>query len=58
MKKKKYIMPRVLMVSLVVDTNFTAGSWQSDEPGAKSNNSFEEQINPNEDGGDVLPYAG
>lgn len=51
-------MPRVLMLSLVVDTNFTAGSWQSDEPGAKLNNSFEEQINPNEDGGDVLPYAG
>ena len=51
-------MPRVLMLSLVVDSNFTAGSWQSDEPGAKSNNSFEEQINTNEDGGDVLPYAG
>lgn len=58
MKKKKYIMPRVLTLDVTIEKHLAAGSWQSDEPGAKSNNSFEEQINPNEDGGDVLPYAG
>ena len=55
MKKKKYIMPRVLMLSLVVDTNFTAGSWQSDEPGAKAGDSFEEEFNADEDADFSLP---
>ena len=58
MKKKKYIMPRVLTLDVTIEKHLAAGSWQSDEPGAKSNNSFEEQINPNEDGVYVLPYAG
>ena len=34
MKKKKYIMPRVLMLKRTIETQLAAGSWQSDEPGA------------------------
>ncbi|WP_281724047.1 hypothetical protein [Hoylesella shahii] len=55
MKKKKYIMPRVLMLKLTIETQLAAGSWQSDEPGAKSDNSFGEDIYPDEDGGNTLP---
>ena len=55
MKKKKYIMPRVLTLDVTIEKHLAAGSWQSDEPGAKTGDSFEEELNAEEDADFSLP---
>ena len=55
MKKKKYIMPRVLTLDVTIEKHLAAGSWESDEPGAKPGDSFEEELNAEEDADFSLP---
>jgi len=49
MKKKKYITPCVQLEQLAIETHLAAGSFQSDEPGAKSGNVFDEEFDVDED---------
>lgn len=49
MKKKKYITPCVQIEKLAIETHLAAGSFQSDEPGAKSGNVFDDEFDVDED---------
>jgi hypothetical protein len=49
MKKKKYITPCVQLEQLAIETHLAAGSFQSDEAGAKSGNVFDEEFDVDED---------
>lgn len=49
MKKKKYITPCVQLEQLAIEKHLTAGSYQAEEPGAKSGNVFDEEIDVDED---------
>ena len=44
MKKKKYITPCVQLEQLAIETHLAAGSFQSDEPGAKPGNGFDDEF--------------
>ena len=49
MKRKKYITPHVVVEQLLPEVYLAAGSFQSDEPGAKPGDMFEEDFEENED---------
>ena len=49
MKKKKYITPCVQLEQLAIETQLAAGSFQSDEPGAKPGNGFDDEFDVDED---------
>ena len=49
MKKKKYITPCVQLEQLAIETHLAAGSFQSDEPGAKAGNVVDEECDVDED---------
>ena len=49
MKRKKYITPHIVAEQLLPEGFLAAGSFQSDEPGAKPGDMFEEDFEENED---------
>ena len=48
MKRKKYITPHIVAEQLLPEVHLAAGSFQSDEPGAKPGDMFEEDFEENE----------
>jgi len=55
MKKKKYIVPRVLMLQMAINTHLAAGSFQANEPGAKQGDTFDEELYVEEEFDDSIP---
>ncbi len=49
MKRKEYVTPHVVVEGLSPEVHLAAGSFQSDEPGAKPGDMFEEDFEENED---------
>ena len=49
MKRKKYITPHIVAEQLLPEVHLAAGSFQSDEPGARPGDMFEEDFEENED---------
>ena len=49
MKRKKYITPHIVVEQLLPEAHLAAGSFQSDEPGAKPGDIYEEEFDENED---------
>ena len=49
MKRKKYITPHSVAEQLLPEVHLAAGSFQSDEPGAKPGDIYEEEFDENED---------
>ena len=49
MKRKEYVTPHLVVERLSPEVHLAAGSFQSDEPGAKPGDMFEEDLEENED---------
>jgi len=49
MKRKKYTAPHIVGEQLCPEARWAAASFQSDEPGAKPGDMFEEDFEENED---------
>ena len=49
MKRKEYITPHLVVERISPEVHLAAGSFQSDEPGAKPGDMFEEDFEENED---------
>ena len=49
MKRKEYVTPHLVVEGLSPEVHLAAGSFQSDEPGAKPGDMFEEDFEENED---------
>ena len=49
MKRKKYITPHIVVERISPEVHLAAGSFQSDEHGAKPGDMFEEDFEENED---------
>ena len=49
MKRKEYGTPHIVVERLSPEVHLAAGSFQSDEPGAKPGDMFEEDFEENED---------
>ncbi|MFC2489050.1 MAG: hypothetical protein ACFNVK_02945 [Prevotella sp.] len=49
MKRKEYVTPHIVVEGLSPEVHLAAGSFQSDEPGAKPGDMFEEDLEENED---------
>ena len=49
MKRKRYVTPHLVVERLSPEVQLAAGSFQSDEPGAKPGDMFEEDFEENED---------
>ena len=49
MKMKEYVTPHIVVEGLSPEVHLAAGSFQSDEPGAKPGDMFEEDFEENED---------
>ncbi len=49
MKRKEYVTPHIVVEGLSPEVHLAAGSFQSDEPGAKPGDMFEEDFEENED---------
>ena len=49
MKRKEYVTPHLVVERISPEDHLAAGSFQSDEPGAKPGDMFEEDFEENED---------
>lgn len=49
MKRKKYITPHIVVERISSEVHLAAGSFQSDEPGAKPGDIYEEEFDENEE---------
>ncbi len=49
MKRKEYVTPHLVVERISLEVHLAAGSFQSDEPGAKPGDMFEEDFEENED---------
>ena len=49
MKRKEYVTQHIVVEGLSPEVHLAAGSFQSDEPGAKPGDMFEEDLEENED---------
>ena len=49
MKRKEYVTPHLVVERISPEVHLAAGSFQSDEPGAKPGDMFEEDLEENED---------
>jgi len=49
MKRKEYVTPHIVVERLSPEVHLAVGSFQSDEPGAKPGDMFEEDFEENED---------
>ena len=49
MKRKEYVTPHLVVERISPEVHLAAGSFQSDEPGAKPGDMFEEDVEENED---------
>ena len=49
MKRKEYVTPHLVVERISPEVHLAAGSFQSDEPGAKPGDMFEEDFEENED---------
>ena len=48
MKKKRYVMPHIMVEKFLPENPLAAGSFQSDEPGAKPGDMFDEEFEEGE----------
>ena len=49
MKRKEYVTPHIVVEGLSPEVHLAAGSFQSDEPGAKPGDMFEVDLEENVD---------
>jgi hypothetical protein len=49
MKRKEYVTPQLVEERISPEVHLAAGSFQSDEPGAKPGDMFDEDFEENED---------